>query len=735
VLRLGQKIIEVAVPVPLRKKFSYKVPEHLQAEQLSVGQPVVVPFSGRKLVAIITSLAPTADIAVDKLKEIDAIYPSSFNLPNEILDLLSLIARYYQHPIGDVTQQALPVLMRQIEAPQLSKPKVLQATAQVDEATIGSLSRAKKQQSLLQALLQEPQQSWLSIKAKGYSKAQLNKLIELSLVEEIDAPTKTAFHWQGAQPQGKLVLSKEQAVVVAAIKTTEDQFSCHLVDGVTGSGKTEVYLQAMESMLAKGQQILVLVPEIGLTPQTISRFQSRFDVPILVNHSGMNDKERLYTWINAKEGKAAIVIGTRSTIFCPLPKLALIIVDEEHDSSFKQQDSLRYQARDLAVLRAKQSNVPVILGSATPSLETMHKAWSEQYHYHELKKRAGASQMSSIELIDCKLDRPINGLSATLISQIRKTLERGEQVLLFLNRRGYAPALNCGECHHVIECQRCNKSYTFHQSLGALICHHCGSQKRVPKQCGECGSTRLETVGIGTEQLEQQIANLFGEYSTIRIDRDSTRKKGAFDSLLEEIKENKHQVLIGTQMLAKGHHFPNVTLVGILDVDGALFSFDFRAAEYMAQLLTQVAGRAGRASKKGHVAIQTYHPEHPLLQDLVNNGYQHFAKFALSERKMAKLPPYSYQALFRAEANYPSYPEKFLRYLASHFLVDCEIAGPIPASMAKKAGKYRYHLILQSTQRQALHQACAYLLQCAEQHEYSSKVRWTLDIDPTDFSW
>jgi len=732
---LGQKIIEVAVPVPLRKQFCYIVPEHLLAEPLSIGQPVVVPFSGRKLVAIVTALTPETDVAINKLKQILAIYPSPYTLPKSILSLLELVAKYYHHPIGDVMQLALPVLARQVEPPNIDKQMVWQATEIANKATLDSLSRAKKQQALLATLIERPGQAWSELRQNGYTKAQLNKLDQLALVEEVSAPKKQPFHWQNVQPQGQLTLSKEQAVIVAAIKSAQDNFSCHLVDGVTGSGKTEVYLQAMENALSEGNQVLVMVPEIGLTPQTISRFRSRFDVPIFVNHSGMNDKERLQTWLSAKEGMAAIVIGTRSTIFCPLPKLALIIVDEEHDSSFKQQDSFRYQARDLAVLRAKQSGIPVILGSATPSLETLHKAWHEQYHYHELKNRAGASQMSTIELIDCKLDKPINGLSSALIAQIKTKLERGEQVLLFLNRRGYAPALNCNECHHIIECQRCNKPYTFHQSISALICHHCGSQKRVPKQCGECGSVRLDTVGIGTEQLEQQIAQLFGDFSAIRIDRDSTRKKGAFDSLLEEIQDNKHQVLIGTQMLAKGHHFPNVTLVGILDVDGALFSFDFRAAEYMAQLLTQVAGRAGRASKKGHVAIQTYHPEHPLLQDLVNNGYQHFAKFALTERKIAKLPPYSHQALFRAEASYPSYPEKFLRFMASHYLVDCEVAGPIPASMAKKAGKYRYHLILQSSNRQALHQACAYLLQCAEQHEYCTKVRWSLDIDPTDFSW
>jgi primosomal protein N' (replication factor Y) len=413
----------------------------------------------------------------------------------------------------------------------------------------------------------------------------------------------------------------------------------------------------------------------------------------------------------------------------------MIIVDEEHDSSLKQQDTFRYHGRDISILRARQLNIPIILGSATPSFESLQNALSGKYQYHQLRKRAGKSNKAKIELIDVAQQQMEFGLSGTLKHEIKQTLARGEQALIFLNRRGYAPAINCQECHWLCDCQRCDKPYTYHQKQQLLICHHCGSQKRVPKQCPKCGSVRIAPIGQGTEQLEQRISELFPDVSVVRIDRDSTRRKGELTKLLQEITDKKHQLLIGTQMLAKGHHFPDVTLVAVLDGDGALFSFDFRASEQMAQLLIQVAGRAGRASKPGKVLVQTSYPDHPLLQDLVQNGYQHFAKQALVERKQAMLPPFSYQALFRAEANYPSYPEKFLRLLTELVFINCQFSGPVPAAMEKKAGKFRYHLILQAKTRKDLHTAILQLLTAIPNNEWQSKVRWSLDVDPIDLNW
>jgi primosomal protein N' (replication factor Y) len=736
---VSDQFVQVAVPVPMRQLFTYQVPTEMQHPSIKIGERVAVSFGARKVIAIVMVIDNHCTIT-SKIKPISQRLNDSFHLSDSLVNYLRLCADYYHHPIGDVLQQALPKLLRQVKKVDLKPPMVWRNEDNLQDAQLKSLTqiqaKAPKQFALYQLIVKHSGVSWAELRTLGYSKAQLNALVAKKLIKEVKH-TPLPFSWQIEMltQENKQVLSTEQALIVATINQSLDLFSCHLVDGVTGSGKTEVYLQAMENVLANSQQVLVIVPEIGLTPQTLLRFEQRFSVPICLHHSNLNDTERLDTWLNAQQGSAAIIIGTRSAIFSPLHKLGMIIVDEEHDSSLKQQDSFRYHGRDIAILRARQLNIPIILGSATPSFESLQNALSGKYQYHQLRQRAGASSKAKIALIDIAKQQMEFGLSGTLKHEIKQTLARGEQALIFLNRRGYAPAINCQECHWLCDCQRCDKPYTFHQKQQLLICHHCGSQKRIPKQCPCCGSVRIAPVGQGTEQLEQRISEIFPDVSVVRIDRDSTRKKGELTKLLQEITAKKHQLLIGTQMLAKGHHFPDVTLVAVLDGDGALFSFDFRASEQMAQLLIQVAGRAGRASKPGKVLVQTNYPDHPLLQDLVHNGYQHFAKQALDERKQARFPPFSYQALFRAEANYPSYPEKFLRSLAEITLENCQYAGPIPAAMEKKAGKFRYHLILQATSRKSLHLAIAQLLTAIPQNEWLSKVRWSLDIDPIDLNW
>lgn len=726
----------------MRQLFTYQVPCKLIKPECQIGECVVVPFSGRNVVGIVMAVDVSCNLPPKKIKSILQRLQDNVHFAPNLLHFLRMCSNYYHHPIGDVLQQALPILLRQIEQPDISLPDTWQANMAISDEDRNKLhKKAKKQAELLTLITQHSALTWAEIRTLGYTKAQLTALEKKSLIKS-EAGVITDYKWENHKllSENKHNLSIEQSIVVSAIENLQDQFACHLIDGVTGSGKTEVYLQSMEWALAKNQQVLVLVPEIGLTPQTLSRFEQRFNVPIYLHHSGLNNSERLQTWLAAQRGSAAIVIGTRSAVFTPLQRLGLIIVDEEHDGSFKQQDSFRYNARDIAILRARQQNIPILLGSATPSLETLHNAKQGKYHYHQLLKRAGKSRKAAISLIDMATQQVENGLSGTLKQAISQTLARDEQVLIFLNRRGFAPAINCQECHWIADCSRCNKPYTLHQGQQLLICHHCSSQKRVPAQCPDCGSVRIKPLGQGTEQLEQHICDLFSGYSAVRIDRDSTRKKGELAKLLQEVSDNKHQLLIGTQMLAKGHHFPNVTLVAMLDVDGALFSYDFRAAEHMAQLLVQVAGRAGRESKPGKVLVQTQYPDHPLLQDLVNNGYQHFAEHALSERKAAFLPPFTYQTLIRAEANYPSYPEKFLRELTISSYenspnTDCKFAGPIPAAMEKRAGKYRYHLILQATSRKALHQATQTLLLLIPQNSLHNKVRWSVDIDPIDLSW
>ena len=734
---MSELYIAVAIPVPMRQLFTYQVPSSLQTPQLQLGERVVVPFGARKVIGIVISIEQQCDIASNKLKSISARVDNGSNINPQLLKLLLLCAKYYQHPIGDVFQQALPVLLRQVKQPNISAPMTWHASTELSEKQLTDLQKkAPKRFALYQCIANHQGIHWSNLRALGYSKAQLQALATNKLIHEQEKPNeKFTWHENQLNQDNKLSLSVQQAVVVAAINQTLNHFSCHLLEGVTGSGKTEVYLQIIEQVLSKNKQILILVPEIGLTPQLFSRFEQRFNVPIFLHHSALNDTERLTTWLAAQQDQAAIIIGTRSAVFTPLHHLGLIIIDEEHDNSLKQQDSFRYHGRDMAILRARQLNIPIVLGTATPSFETLQNALSGKYNYHQLHNRAGKSNKAKIALIDMNQQQVEFGLSGTLKHEMKKTLARGEQVLLFLNRRGYAPAINCQECHWLADCQRCDKSYTLHQKQQLLICHHCGSQKRIPPQCPNCGSVRIAPLGQGTEQLESRLEELFPESSIVRIDRDSTRRKGELAKLLQEVTDKKHQLLVGTQMLAKGHHFPDVTLVAVLDVDGALFSFDFRASEQMAQLLIQVAGRAGRASKPGKVLVQSNFVDHPLLQDLVHNGYHHFAHQALTERKQAMLPPFTFQALLRADANYPSYPEKFLRALTQQRLDGCEFAGPVPAAMEKKAGKFRYHLIIQAKSRKDLHRAILQLLMQIPNNEWQGKVRWSLDIDPIDLNW
>ena len=732
--------IQVAIPVPMRQLFTYLVPQELLANKINVGERVIVNFANRQVIGIVMSIDNMTELTPEKIKAIISRVDSKTVLPAALIKLLNLCADYYLHPIGDVVQQALPVLLRQIEQPNLTPPKYWQATNIDEEKQQKELKkiikRAPKQHSLYQLISGHSKLTWIELRTLGYSKDQLSSLAKKELINEV-AQEPTPFEWseQCINQANKLKLSTEQAVIVSAIQQSLNNFSCHLIDGVTGSGKTEVYLQVIEQVLMSNRQVLVLVPEIGLTPQTLSRFEQRFNVPIFLHHSGLNNKERLATWQSAHKDHAAIIIGTRSSVFTPLAKLGGIIVDEEHDSSFKQQDSFRYNGRDVAIIRAKQLDIPILLGSATPSIESLQNALAKKYHYHQLTKRAGNSSHAKISLINVSQENMTFGLSNRLIQEMTCTLARGEQVLVFLNRRGFAPAISCEQCHWIDNCQRCDRPYTLHRSQGLLICHHCSSQKRIPNQCPNCSSTQIKPMGQGTEQVEQYLTDNFDNYSTVRIDRDSTSRKGELAKRLQEVSDKKHQILIGTQMLAKGHHFPDVTLVAMLDVDGALFSYDFRAAEHMAQLLVQVAGRAGRASKPGKVLVQTNFPEHPLLQDLVNNGYQHFAQQELSQRQQHCLPPFAFQTLVRAEANYPSYPEKFLRQLNQFSYRQCQLIGPMPAAMEKKAGKYRYHLIIQAKTRQHLHLAMRQLLENINQNDWKNKVRWSIDIDPVDLTW
>ncbi|OZB06879.1 MAG: primosomal protein N' [Idiomarina sp. 34-48-12] len=721
-------IIQTALPVPLPRLFDY------DCEQLpAVGVRVRVPFGNRELVGVCLGEASAPDDSFQRKAVLEVIDDEPL-WPQPIWRLLAWAADYYHHPLGDVIQNAMPVLLRQGERASYQATTRYQVTEDGAQISPNELKRAVQQQRLLAALQQKPMLS-RDIRMQEFSPSALKALQDKGWVESVEHIPAPVQSWSLKIATEPLQLNPEQALAVAAIGAAK-QHQTYLLEGVTGSGKTEVYLQAMADVLRRGQQVLMLVPEIGLTPQTLTRFQQRFDVPIVMLHSALTDRERLDAWLDARAGSAAIIIGTRSAIFTPCKALGMIIVDEEHDASLKQQDGFRYHARDIAVMRGHEEQVPVILGSATPSFETLNNALTKRYAHLQLSRRAGQAKPARHVVMDIK-NLPLKaGLSQPLLGLMREHLEAGQQVLLFLNRRGFAPALLCHECGWLAQCRRCDAFYTVHQGSRQLQCHHCGAQQPIPKQCHDCGSTQLIGRGVGTEQLEQLLQEQFPDYPVLRIDRDSTRKKGSLQQHLQDAHDNKYPILVGTQMLAKGHHFPDVTLAALLDVDGALYSADFRAAERLGQMFTQVAGRAGRASKPGTVVLQTHHPEHELIQDLINNGYGHFAQTALRERQLTHLPPFSQHALFRAEANNADAVIAALEAVAALFPLrdDVIVLGPIPAVMERRAGRYRYQLLIQTQQRTMRAQLLRYVLPQLEKLPQLRKVRWSLDIDPQDFS-
>ena len=727
-------IVRVALAVPLPRFFDYLYPPDLTP---IVGGRVLVPFGSQKRVGIVVDLPASSDVAKEKLKPILDVLDAESLFNSTTWDWLAWSANYYRAALGDVLFQALPVKLRNGESAVKNDRTFWRITDLGKQALeSGELKRAKKQIEALNLLLTQDLEKgnneissaiWSALKGKDY-------------VEEIIVPTEQKS-WQqalGDNPlvnlDNRLTLNKQQALAFSQLLFQEG-FNVWLLEGVTGSGKTEIYLQYIEEVLKKGKQVLVLVPEIGLTPQTVRRFQARFNVEIDVLHSNLNDTQRLNVWERARTGQSAIVIGTRSALFTQFSDLGLIILDEEHDGSFKQQDGWRYHARDLGIVLAQKLNIPILLGSATPSLESVNNVQNGKYHHLVLSKRAGNATALRQFVIDLKHQRIQNGLSEPLLKRMQEHLEKGNQVLLFLNRRGFAPVLLCHECGWIDECHHCEKPYTYHQHQRVLRCHHCGAQKTVPMQCGHCGSTHLVTTGLGTEQLEETLKARFPQYHIARIDRDSTARKGKLEGYLEDIQQGKSQILIGTQMLAKGHHFPNVTLVALVNVDNALFSLDFRAEERLAQLYVQVAGRSGRAEKQGEVVLQTHYPDHPLLTTLLEKGYQAFTEETLKLRHNMGLPPFSFQALFKAQCRHSEEAENALSQLAS-FLYEqkiegLQVLGPIPAPFSKKAGQYRWQLLLQHTSRKQLQAA---LSRYSPELIKSSQVRLILDVDPLDLS-
>lgn len=532
-----------------------------------------------------------------------------------------------------------------------------------------------------------------------------------------------------------LPLNNEQQEALNTLRQYLNTYRCFLLYGVTGSGKTEVYLQLIANVLANGQQVLVLVPEIGLTPQLIQRFTARFHQKIAVIHSHVTDTKRQQAWTLAQQNQVQLVIGTRSAVFTPMPKLGLIVIDEEHDLSLKQMDGVRYSARDTALIRAYRANIPIVLGSATPSLETLHNSQTGKYHLLRLNCKAISDVPLHYHIVDIRNQRLQQGLSSTALALMDEQLQLGNQVLVFINRRGYSPVLLCHGCGWMADCHACDTHLTLHREDNRLVCHHCGVTRLIHKGCPKCHSTDLVPIGSGTQRIDEYLRSYFPSTSVLRVDRDSVSRKKAMHECLSQIQSGKAQLIVGTQMLAKGHHFPRLTLVVVLDTDNGFHNQDFRALEHLGQLLTQVSGRAGREAQPGQVVIQTYLPQHPLLSILVQQGYESFAKTLLTMRQQAMLPPYAYLAMFRAQSKHQQklleFMQKIKQTLTSAPLM---VLGPAPAPLARKAGYHRMQLLLKASSRRLLANELMTLRAFLNESKPISGIRWNIDVDPVDLS-
>ena len=727
-----QQILEVAVAAPVMGVFDYLAPVSVDAPLL-VGQRLRVPFGRSTRMGWLVGSKAVSELPAHRLRRVLSVLDTEPLLPPDLLGMLVWAARYYQHPLGEVLTAALPRALR--EGRDTASGETLWAlNAEGMSADPEVLRRAPAQLRIYKVLRERPAPA-AAADLEAVTSTWRRAVAALGARGWLTISHATVvLPVADIAPDVPPVLTADQARAVEQINAAQG-FQCFLLDGVTGSGKTEVYLRGIEKVLEAGRQSLVLVPEIGLTPQLLERFQRRFQVPVALLHSGLSDGERLRAFTAASDGTAAIVIGTRSAIFAPLQRPGLIVADEEHDPSYKQQEGWRYSARDLAVWRARELGVPLVLGSATPSLESIENARSGRYTRLVLPSRTGVAGQPRVSLIDLRQHVAREGLTQPLLAAIRRHLDAGGQVLIYLNRRGYAPVLMCPGCGEVVECRRCDARMVLHQQRGLLICHHCGSERPVPAQCPECAA-ELKAVGQGTERLERALAAAFPDQQIERIDRDTTRRRGEIERRLRRVRDEEARILMGTQMLTKGHDFPHVTLVGIVDADQGLFGSDFRSAERLAQSFVQVAGRAGRAQHPGEVCLQTMFPEHPLLRVLINEGYAQFATLALEERRQAGWPPFACLALLRAEASQRPQVFGFLQEAAAlareQAPAGLNVLGPASAPMERRAGRYRGQLLLQAGSRRELQQLLPAWREAVAGIETQRRVRWSLDIDPVD---
>lgn len=726
-------IIRVALNVPINTLFDYAVAD---VNQNDIGLRVLVPFGRKWMTGIIIDVVTKTQVPPEKLKSAKYIFRETPSLPAALLELFHFCSHYYHHPLGLVIMNGLPSKLRGNKPVKLKEQQehyqysLTPAGKEIDGSSIPARNTVSHR---LLIRLKETT-TFTTNDAKLISPRALKQLKEWmksGWVNAVPVPTINI-----PKPSNPPTLTTEQELAVNAITAEMTKFNTWLLHGITGSGKTEVYLRLITQVLSQGKQTLVLIPEISLTPQLEAVFRARFSTTHLVNlHSGRNDTERLSGWLQALRGEAKIILGTRLSVFTPLVNLGLIIADEEQDSSFKQQDGLRYSARDMAVFRARQANIPIVLGSATPSLESYHNALTGRYHHVRLKTRANKNAaLPSVQCIDTRASKVKEGLSEPLVDALQECLSQKRQSLVFINRRGYAPILLCKSCAWTATCQRCTSRLVVHLRDKKLCCHYCGHTEQFPHACPQCGDQDVMPFGQGTQRVEDTLTKHFPEARILRIDRDSIRRKNAWQDILKAIHAQEVDILVGTQLLAKGHDFPNLALVGILNSDASLYSTDFRASERLFAQLMQVAGRAGRANVAGHVLIQTEFPNHPLYHALQQHDYDALAQTLLAERKAAGFPPFVYQALLRAEAHDIKLVLEFLTKASKLATTtqNIELFDPVPAQITRLQGLERAHLLVQSPSRKQLQ---LFLNDWSNQINTlpTRKIRWTLDIDPLEF--
>ncbi|MEE8093554.1 MAG: primosomal protein N' [Gammaproteobacteria bacterium] len=726
-------VIRVAVPVPIPGALDYLWPGPGAAP--GPGCRVRVPLGKGERIGIVLEHVSHSQIDAARLKEALEVLDSTPILGPDLLEALRWCADYYHHPIGEVVSQALPTLLRRGRSPMREPTLGWRLTDEGRSQTVALIARrAPRQGQALEVLANGTVVAADVLRELGIGGDTLKRLADKGWIETSALAESAAGPIPNATDVAEPELTNDQSTVLAAMADGPAGYRPFLLQGVTGSGKTEVYLRLIRRQLEAGRQSLLLVPEIGLTPQLVARLKQRFGDRLALMHSGLSDRERLDAWRDAYSGEAKLIVGTRSAVFAPLPRPGLIIVDEEHDPSYKQQEGFRYSARDLAVFRARQLDVPVLLASATPSLESFYNAQQRRYEFLTMPRRIGSAGIPAIRIIDLNRHAARHGLSTPLVTAVERHLANDNQVLLFLNRRGFAPVLFCAECRTAEECGRCDSRMTIHAASGQLRCHHCGTQKALAWACAHCGGERI-AVGAGTQRVTDELTALFPTARIARLDRDIASRKGALADVLAEVEQGDTQILVGTQMLTKGHDFPRVTMVGVLSADQGLLGTDFRSNERLAQTLLQVAGRAGRRDQPGEVLIQTHHPTHPLLSCLIQQDYTAFAKLALAERHETHWPPFSHLVVWRAQADARAPAIQFLQRVAGEARSEAgpvRTLGPAPAVMERRGGKHRAQLLFHCSQRAPLHDLVSELLGVARSWPETRRVRWSIDVDPAE---